>query len=115
MYNEPVDEVAKLIRHLRGFPALSDAPVTIYIKDSEADINHIKQQTGANQIALLPNIGREGETYLNHILSRWDSLARQTIFLQAGIHSPREFFAHINNYYSRQTGFLNLGWSGTVL
>lgn len=115
MYNEPVDEVAKLIRDLRGFPALSDAPVTIYIKDSEADIDDIKQRTRANQITSLPNIGREGETYLNHILNRWDSLAKQTIFLQAGIHNPREFFAHIYNYYSRsQTGFLNLGWSGTV-
>lgn len=64
---------------------------------------------------LVPFQSLESETYLNHILSRWDSLARQTIFLQADIHNPREFYAHINNYYNRAlTGFLNLSWSGSV-
>jgi hypothetical protein len=115
MYKEPVDEVSKLIFNLRSMPALSDAHFTIYIKDSEADNEDIKQRTEADRVATLPNIGREGETYLNHILNRWHSLARQTIFLQADIHNPREFYTHINNYYSRsQTGFLNLGWSGAV-
>ena len=115
MYKEPIDDVSKLVVNLKRMSALSDAQVTIYIKDSEADNAYIKQQTGADQVITLPNVGREGETFLNHILNRWQSLARQTIFLQAGIHNPREFYAHVNNYYSRsQTGFLNLGWSGAV-
>lgn len=115
MYKEPIDEVSKLVFNLKSMPGLSDAHFTIYVKDSEADNEDIKQQTGADRVATLPNIGREGETYLNHILNRWDSLARQTIFLQADIHNPREFYTHVKNYYSRsQTGFLNLGWSGAV-
>ncbi|KAF2448048.1 hypothetical protein P171DRAFT_237000 [Karstenula rhodostoma CBS 690.94] len=115
MYNEPIDEVVEIIHNLRGMPSLSDAQVTIYTKNSSADNGFIKQRTGANHIIPLPNVGREGETYLNHILKRWDSLAHQTIFLQAGIHNPREFYTHVRNYYSHtQTGFLNLGWSGTV-
>jgi hypothetical protein len=115
MYKEPADEVSKVISNLRSMPSLSDAYFTIYVKDSEADNEDLKQRTGADRVATLPNIGREGETYLNHILNRWNSLARQTIFLQADIHNPREFYTHVNNYYSRsQTGFLNLGWSGTV-
>ncbi|KAF3004863.1 hypothetical protein E8E13_005633 [Curvularia kusanoi] len=115
MYKEPIDEVQELISHLKSMPALSDARVTIYIKDSEANSTNIEYQTGADYAVTLPNIGREGETFLNHILNRWDSLARQTVFLQAGIHNPREIYTHISNYYSRsQTGFLNLGWSGAV-
>lgn len=115
MYKEPVDKVSKLISNLKSMPALSDAHFTIYIKDSEADNEDIKQRTGADRVAALPNIGREGETYLNHILNEWSNLARQTFFLQADIHNSREFFTHINNYYSRiQTGFLSLGWSGTL-
>lgn len=115
MYDEPIDKVVEVIHNLRGMPSFSDAWVTIYIKDSSADNTAIKQRTGADYIVTLPNIGREGETYLNHVLHRWDSLARQTIFLQAGIHNPREFYTHVRNYYSRQqTGFLNLGWSGNV-
>ncbi len=30
----------------------------------------------------LPNVGREGHTYIFHILDRWDSLAEWTVFLQ---------------------------------
>ncbi|OAG12500.1 uncharacterized protein CC84DRAFT_1254749, partial [Paraphaeosphaeria sporulosa] len=115
MYKEPIYEVVSLIHNLRSIPSLSDAHVTIYIKDAFADNDSIQHLTRANDVITLPNIGREGETYLNHILNRWDSLARQTIFLQAGIHNPREFYKHVRNYYSSsQTGFLNLGWSGTV-
>lgn len=115
MYKEPIDEVDKLIGNLKSMPGLSDARVTIYIKDGEANSTLVSQQTGADHATTLPNIGREGETFLNHIINRWDTLARQTVFLQAGIHNPREFFTHISNYYSRsQTGFLNLGWSGAV-
>jgi hypothetical protein len=93
---------------------LSDAHVTIYIKDSEANNTHVKQKTGADYVITLPNVGREGETFLNHILDKWDSLARQTIFLQAGIHDAREFYTRIKNYYNGSTGFLNLGSSGSV-
>ncbi|KAF2624453.1 hypothetical protein BU25DRAFT_348381 [Macroventuria anomochaeta] len=115
MYKEPIDEVEELVNNLKSMPALSDARVTIYIKDGEANSTHVRHQTGANNATILPNVGREGETFLNHILNQWDSLARQTIFLQAGIHNPREFYTHISNYYSRsQTGFLNLGLSGAV-
>jgi hypothetical protein len=115
MYKEPIDEVRKLVNHLQNMPALSDAHVTIYIKDSGANNTYVKQQTGAHNVTTLPNIGREGETFLNHILNRWHDLARQTIFLQAGIHNPREFYTHVTNYYDRaQTGFLNLGWPGRL-
>lgn len=31
---------------------------------------------------LLPNIGREAHTYLYHIITRWDSLAEHTAFVQ---------------------------------
>jgi hypothetical protein len=115
MYKEPIDEVRKLVNHLQSMPTLSDAHVTIYIKDSGANNTYVKQQTGAHNVTTLPNIGREGETFLNHILNRWHDLARQTIFLQAGIHNPREFYTHVTNYYDRaQTGFLNLGWPGRL-
>jgi hypothetical protein len=115
MYKEPLEEVRELLQNLKNMPALSDAESTIYIKDSTADNEAVKQQTGADHIITLPNIGREGETFLNHIVRRWDTLARQTVFLQADIHNPREFYPHLKNYYSRaQTGYLSLGWSGAM-
>jgi hypothetical protein len=49
-------------------PSLSDAHVTIYIKESETNNTHVKQKTGANYVITLPNVGREGEIFLNYIL-----------------------------------------------
>lgn len=115
MYKEPTYEVAQLITNLRSMPQLSEARVTIYIKDDKADIAHIKRLTNASNVIMLPNIGREGETYLNHIVNQWDNLAAKTIFLQADIHNPREFYRRLSRFYHpHQTGFLSLGWVGSV-
>jgi hypothetical protein len=115
MYKEPVADVQTLISTLRKMPTLSQARVSIYIKDSEANIDTVKRTTGADAVIPLPNIGREGETYLNHILTQWDHLAHETIFLQADVHNPREFYPRIQNYYiPSKTGMLNLAWSGNV-
>jgi hypothetical protein len=115
MYKEKTDDVAALISKLQSMPQIADAHVTIYLKDGEADEEQIKQQTHSNKVIKLPNVGREAETYLNHIINRWDSLAERTIFLQADVHNPREFYPFVERYFSRnQTGFLSLGWAGNV-
>lgn len=41
----------------------------------------------------LPNIGREGHTFIHHIITRWDSLSDVTIFLQG---NPYEHEAGLN-------------------
>jgi hypothetical protein len=115
MYKEKTDDVATLISKLQSMPQISGAHVTIYLKDGEADEEQIRQETNSDEVIKLPNVGREAETYLNHILNRWDSLAERTIFLQADVHNPREFYPFVERYFSRnQTGFLNLGWAGNV-
>lgn len=38
----------------------------------------------------LPNIGREGHTFLHHIVNRYDTLASTTLFLQGDIHAWNE-------------------------
>ena len=115
MYKEPVEDVATLISTLKAMPNLRESQIQIYVKDSEANIEQIRTRTGANKVTTLPNIGREGETYLHHILDNWDMLAQHTVFLQADVHNPREFYPRIRNYFHPLfTGMLNLGWSGYV-
>lgn len=115
MYNEPVTDVANLIDNLRGMDGLSDAQVSVYLKDADANAAHIQTLTKADKITMIPNVGREGETYLYHILNHWDELANQTFFLQAGVHNPREFYPRIQHYYiPGKTGMLSLGWSGNI-
>lgn len=115
MYKERISDVADLIANLRGMDGLSDAQVSIYLKDADANAAHIQTLTKADKITTIPNVGREGETYLYHILNRWDKLAHQTFFLQADVHNPREFYPRIQQYYiPGRTGMLNLGWSGNI-
>lgn len=115
MYKEPVDEVATLVSRLKAMPNLRDLRIHIYIKDNETNTDRVKMGTGADKITVLPNIGREGQTYLYHILNNWDTLAKHTAFLQANVHNPREFYPRIRDYFDpAQTGMLSLGWSGQV-
>jgi hypothetical protein len=110
MYKEPVRDVWDFIAGLKSAPQTSNASVIIYSKDEEADAGNLKLRTGADEVIMLPNIGREGETYLHHINTRWDTLAKHTIFLQADIQLSRAFYARLQNYFNPDhTGFLNLG------
>ncbi|KAK7180661.1 hypothetical protein PSPO01_13259 [Paraphaeosphaeria sporulosa] len=116
MFKEPTDQVAHLVSALKAMDNVGrDARVHIYIKDMNANVEEVQRATGANEVTPLPNIGREGETYLKHILGNWDTLARETIFLQADVHNPREFYPRVRDYFvPGRTGMLSLGWSGQV-
>ncbi|KAF1835383.1 hypothetical protein BDW02DRAFT_496193 [Decorospora gaudefroyi] len=115
MYKERTEDVAALISKLESMPQMSDAHIIIYLKDGKADERRIKEETNAHEVIKLPNVGREAETYLNHIVTRWDRLAERTVFLQADVHNPREFYPFFSRYFDRnRTGFLNLGWAGNV-
>ena len=61
----------------------------------------------------LPNKGREGGTYLHHILSNWDDLATHTLFLQDEVHNSRYLQRRLHDFFSHDlTGYLPLGFSG---
>lgn len=111
MYKEPIEDVRNLLIGIKSAHETGKAFVTIYIKDEEADPDDIKLSTGADSVIKLPNIGREGETYLYHITSRWDSLARHTMYVQADVTFSKNFYRRLRNYFSPEhTGFLNLGF-----
>lgn len=59
---------------------------------------------------LLPNIGREPHTYLYHIITRWDSLADYTAFVQGYPfdHSPR-LADTLAGFATHPTDFEHLG------
>lgn len=115
MYKEPIEEVSNLISTLKQMPNMPDPRVHIYIKDIDANLEEIKEGTGADEVTPLPNIGREAETYLKHILGNWNTLAARTVFLQADVHNPHEFYRRLHDYFvPERTGMLSLGWSGQV-
>ena len=47
----------------------------------------------ADLVVALPNIGREGGTYLYHILNHWDELPAYTLFTQAQLKKAQQLGA----------------------
>lgn len=116
MYQEPPTDVADMLAKIKYTSLLStlDPKVTIYTKDPDADLSSIQFVTGADRIIQLPNLGREGGTYLSHIVDQWDELAEQTMFIQAHAHNIRELIPRINDYLVNNTGMLSLGFPGVT-
>jgi hypothetical protein len=86
--------------------------IIIYYK-GESDLTfNLEYYLDNTQIFHRPNVGREGETYLYHILSRRDNLATHTLFLQAHVHNPWKMHRRIDQYFVLSIGMLSLGFSG---
>ncbi|KAL9632524.1 MAG: hypothetical protein Q9164_005268 [Protoblastenia rupestris] len=91
--------------------------LTIYTKDGGANVTHLQEITGADEVIRRPNIGRESETYLHHILRNYDNPARFTFFTQAEptvLVGKDEIFdlehhQFLTHYFSNTTGFMNMG------
>ena len=54
----------------------------IYTKNPDADLDELKAATGADEVHTLPNVGREGQTILHHIIKKYDNPAQFTMFSQ---------------------------------
>ncbi|THX80384.1 hypothetical protein D6D04_04622 [Aureobasidium pullulans] len=114
MFKESPFAIKETAERLKRLPEIGhrNPRLIVYTKDPSANVSQLLEQTGATSVIQLPNVGREGHTYLHHIVEQWEDLAAQTFFLQADIHNPREFFPRVRDYYTPQTGMLSLGFSG---
>ena len=91
--------------------------VTIYTKDENVDLQYLQNITHADQVFRRPNVGREAETYLSHILDAWDDLPLFTFFSQAepkvmigkDIAIDSEHREFLQYSLKNTTGFMNLG------
>lgn len=98
-YNEPLDWLEDAVKTLS---AVQDGPrlnaVFVYNKgpvlgdELEAQLANISEGVSINLIAL-PNVGREGHTYLHHIIDRYHSHEgpEVTVFMQG---DPRDHLVH---------------------
>ncbi|TVY41369.1 hypothetical protein LSUB1_G003012 [Lachnellula subtilissima] len=114
IYDEDPETVKEMLKAVKGTAMLKNLKpnVIVYTKDKTADLPKLKETTGANAVEFLENLGREGATYLHHIVHNWDSLAEQTMFIQAHAHNMRELIPRIDDYLVPETGMLSLGFTG---
>ena len=64
--------------------------MTVYTKSNKTSLQNLKDSSTADLVVALPNIGREGGTYLHHILKHWENLPRYTLFTQAQLKKAQQ-------------------------
>lgn len=112
MYQEDQTKIAEELREIKKLSPLQglEFKIIVYVKDQKADVVALKEAVGADVVKIIPNRGREGGTYLVHILDEWDNLASHTLFLQGDVHKFSELKARITDYFVPRTGVLSLGF-----
>ncbi|KAJ3185936.1 hypothetical protein HDU85_000850 [Gaertneriomyces sp. JEL0708] len=90
-YDEKSKVMKNTITALTSHPAIASRKprVILYSKHPKRNPAYLQKATGADIVLQLPNRGRESATYLWHLLSQYDALAKHTLFIQA---KPHVFF-----------------------
>jgi Protein of unknown function (DUF3431) len=114
-YDENPDDVRKgvhLIKSVTGLVAL-DPRVIVYHKGSLStsttdDLEALRESLNADIVRTLPNLGRESDTYLSHIIQHYDDLAGHTLFAQATLDKLEFALERLRLYWSPTVGVMSL-------
>ena len=84
-YNEEPFWMRRWIGSVRSISYIQELgiKVIIYTKGPDTDLVGLKETTAADEVFQLPNVGREGSTYLYHLLNIYDDPPPFTMFTQA--------------------------------
>ncbi|TID15643.1 triose-phosphate transporter family-domain-containing protein [Venturia nashicola] len=110
-YNEDLKKTAIMLNELLDLPKFRrlDVEIHFYTKNKDWDLNLIRRTINTTHVTLLPNLGREGGTFIDHIILNFDRLARHSMFIQASMHEYDHAKDHIRDYFGVDTGVLSLG------
>ncbi|KAF3903743.1 hypothetical protein ABW21_db0202824 [Orbilia brochopaga] len=112
-YNEDLPALKAFVDAVSSIPKIQELQphVIVYTKNNESNISEIRSSIGAHEVVLLPNEGREGGTYLHHIINRWADIANHTMFVQAEPHVSERIIHRLKGYFEpTRTGMLDLGF-----
>lgn len=112
-YNEDLDLVRHTLDQVRSeLPGRPRLNFMIYSKGPETPagqrLHELKREGLVDSIIEVPNWGREGETYLKHIVNHYSTLAPQTLFLQPHIAWDWVALPRLRSIHPRD-GFVSLG------
>lgn len=85
--------IARYRENIRWAAAYEDIAI-VYNKGDKCDVSV------SHPIVQLPNVGREGHTYLHHIIDKYDCLSEQIIFTQGDpfVHNP-SILCGVDNHF----------------
>ena len=115
-YSEDIDVVAQYIRDLRNISKIKrlHPRIIVYNKNSQINNEVLKLLLRADIVQFLPNLGREGGTFLYHIINNYHLIANHTLFSQAGVEGITEqgladwYFDRLENQFNSSVGFMPL-------
>ncbi|KAI1111674.1 hypothetical protein F5Y14DRAFT_453770 [Nemania sp. NC0429] len=111
-YDEPVEQVVRTAQLAIELPNIAGRKVRtiVYNKgtQNETELEDKFPIESGLVIRRLENVGREGDTYLSHVLGSEKDWASHTLFMQAEPHDPSYLQARLADYFVRETGFLSL-------
>ena len=115
MYREDPESVMRYLEEVTGLPAVARRRplLFIYVKGGAEVAAHVSQLISAHEIVQLPNIGREQETYLHHVVKHYNSLPAHILFTQAERNPGYSVIPRLHTYFSDRTGALGLGGVST--
>lgn len=84
-------------------------PISVYTKDPacrkklDAALRSSSQEDGKIRVESLPNVGREGHSYIRYILDSYDRLPEYVAFAQgAGVHNGVSVTSQLHEFIERQ-------------
>jgi hypothetical protein len=120
-YERPGAQISNDLNTLLNTLTLRDVKTRVFIYDKGNDTVSLKQDIRETIsdgteiiVANLENEGREGATYLHHIVSHWDELARHTLFIQEQAHDFVLLTQRLADYLVEETGFMSLSYEGKL-
>jgi hypothetical protein len=120
-YAETAADVARTLDLLLSVESVRASKARVIIYNKNTDTVEFERDLLASLVSgvnvschHLENIGREGDTYLRHILNGWDELATHTLFAQAEMDGFPTVLDWINTFFVPETGFLQLAYEGRM-
>lgn len=86
MHQEDINEVQQYVSRLLSIHsvAFSRPRIFLYVKGGPEVAAEARQAGFAHEVIELPNIGREQETYVRHVVTHYDHLPAHVFFTQVG-------------------------------
>ncbi|MBW0510066.1 hypothetical protein O181_049781 [Austropuccinia psidii MF-1] len=109
-YNEPLDLFAQAVNHVRTVSVLAaqNPQVIIYVKHPEISLSKVAQAIKADQVIRLNNVGREGGTYLTHILRHYNATLYSMSTQSINFNDLPQHFEFEKEKLSNQLGIIGL-------
>ncbi|BDA46517.1 hypothetical protein COCOBI_08-6110 [Coccomyxa sp. Obi] len=111
MYQEDINEVQQYVSQLLSIHSIASSRprIFLYVKGGPEMTAQALQAGFAQQTIELPNIGREQETYLRHVVTHYDHLPAHVLFTQALANYEDLMLDRLNTLFSARTGLMGLG------